>query len=633
LTLTIKQERNCVRYLPPVSNIFTTSVAHSSLVMATRGYPAPGDAGYDPQMYPDPLNFQGLKFTNLHGFIIVDPLLQFKEEKFTSDKQCVVDRCVIYEWDTASSTCSRSHTRKFVRVEKEVGNTHYTLAIWTGYDDGYDVTFCTRCWVRQMALTSEPYRIVGRANCAVSLRGIAKPAILYRYYQDDSTSPTNGIIDWRELFMNWDETYCAVSTCSLYRRFDPVAQACQGAPDPKTTNMTLIETYPNFQIKVRTDHELGWQESACLSCTNPLQTYHVPFVASQKLACKRSLAVLPQPDVIIPFVNVTTQYIVGNGYTDHFTNARPVDCAFSQCTLMTAGCTTPFNEPNYITIETASPWRVKLVQNIHAGYERQLCYKCTNGRASVTQGWRLVQRYDCREKMKAVMIMDSAVATQQDQGIFSYFVVAGSPSWYLNFRTRFETPYCPTTLTGMRVQIDAADHTEHKFLNFTKSKTVDMAGRFDSADIGKFSSATTYNMTVDLFDPNDPYLDVRAAIVKLHIIELNKTNPRFVGPLDEKQTVEIGTDAVLALPPYVYFNTDAGDTVKMSLAFRSDNTEQAVSLDQSTKKITVSAAEATKLGVHKFKITLLEEATGLDKVYDFEFTVLAAGTQAKLDEE
>ena len=114
---------------------------------------------------------------------------------------------------------------------------------------------------------------------------------------------------------------------------------------------------------------------------------------------------------------------------------------------------------------------------------------------------------------------------------------------------------------------------------------------------------------------------------------MNKTNPRFVGPLDEKQTVEIGTDAALALPPYVYFNTDAGDTVKMSLAFRSDDTERAVSLDQSTKKITVSATEATKLGVHKFKITLLEEATGLEKVYDFEFTVLAAGTQAKLDEE
>lgn len=64
----------------------------------------------------------------------------------------------------------------------------------------------------------------------------------------------------------------------------------------------------------------------------------------------------------------------------------------------------------------------------------------------------------------------------------------------------------------------------------------------------------------------------------------------------------------------------------MSLAFRSDNTEQAVILDQSTKTIKVSATDQTKLGLHTFKIKLLEEKTSLETVYDFQFTVLAAGT-------
>jgi len=86
-------------------------------------------------------------------------------------------------------------------------------------------------------------------------------------------------------------------------------------------------------------------------------------------------------------------------------------------------------------------------------------------------------------------------------------------------------------------------------------------------------------MTVDLFDESEPYLEIRAAVIKLNIVEKNKTNPIFVGPLNLKQTVELGRDVDLVLPNYIHFNQDAGDTVKMSLQFKSDNTEQAVSLD------------------------------------------------------
>ena len=39
-------------------------------------------------------------------------------------------------------------------------------------------------------------------------------------------------------------------------------------------------------------------------------------------------------------------------------------------------------------------------------------------------------------------------------------------------------------------------------------------------------------MTIDLFDPLKPYLEIRAALIKLNIVEKNKTNPVFVSPLN-----------------------------------------------------------------------------------------------------
>jgi len=142
-----------------------------------------------------------------------------------------------------------------------------------------------------------------------------------------------------------------------------------------------------------------------------------------------------------------------------------------------------------MTIETVSPWRVKMFQNVHAGYEYHLCYKCTNGKQSVTSSWHLQQHYDCKLKMKAQMLMDSSAATQLEDGIYSYFVVAGSAPWYLNFEASFDTAHCPTTLAGMRIRIDGLDPSETKFLNYTKNTDKDGAGRFETEAIGKFATA------------------------------------------------------------------------------------------------------------------------------------------------
>lgn len=56
----------------------------------------------------------------------------------------------------------------------------------------------------------------------------------------------------------------------------------------------------------------------------------------------------------------------------------------------------------------------------------------------------------------------------------------------------------------------------------------------------------------------------------------------------------------MILPSYDFFNKEAGDTVKIELLFKSENTEESISLDNQTKKIKVSASNATKLGIHEF---------------------------------
>lgn len=132
------------------------------------------------------------------------------------------------------------------------------------------------------------------------------------------------------------------------------------------------------------------------------------------------------------------------------------------------------------------------------------------------------------------MLMDSNVATQQTDTEFAYYIIAGSSAWYLNFETSFNTEFCPSTLTGMTIKIDGVvpDPKEYSFINFTKNANIEMAGRFESDAIGTYSKAATYNMTIDLFDPLKPHLEIRAAVIVLNIVEKNKTNPVFVSPLN-----------------------------------------------------------------------------------------------------
>lgn len=93
LTLTIKQERNCPRYLKPLPNILAAPVLAASGVFTPFFYPGNTDPLYDPTFLPDPLDFTALKYVNKQTHLDIDPMLFFKEEIFTSDKQCILTLC------------------------------------------------------------------------------------------------------------------------------------------------------------------------------------------------------------------------------------------------------------------------------------------------------------------------------------------------------------------------------------------------------------------------------------------------------------------------------------------------------------------------------------------------------------
>ena len=59
-----------------------------------------------------------------------------------------------------------------------------------------------------------------------------------------------------------------------------------------------------------------------------------------------------------------------------------------------------------------------------------------------------------------------------------------------------------------------------------------MAGRFETKEIGKYEKSSKHIMTIDLFDVQNPYLEIRAAEIHFNVIEVNKTSPTFISPLD-----------------------------------------------------------------------------------------------------
>ena len=69
--------------------------------------------------------------------------------------------------------------------------------------------------------------------------------------------------------------------------------------------------------------------------------------------------------------------------------------------------------------------------------------------------------------MKAIMIMDSTSSGTQNYNIFTYNVVAGNPIWHLNFFTEFKTPFCPTSLSGMKILINGVPPKNQTYFDFT----------------------------------------------------------------------------------------------------------------------------------------------------------------------
>lgn len=126
-----------MRYLKPLPNIFAAPILFSSTIFKTSSYPIASDPLFDPTFLPDPLNFLGLKYVSKDTYLVVDPILLFKPEIFTSDKQCIFTHCQVME----GTGCAVKHTNNFITMSKTLPNP-YEMRIFTSIDDGYDLTFC-----------------------------------------------------------------------------------------------------------------------------------------------------------------------------------------------------------------------------------------------------------------------------------------------------------------------------------------------------------------------------------------------------------------------------------------------------------------------------------------------------------
>ena len=138
--------------------------------------------------------------------------------------------------------------------------------------------------------------------------------------------------------------------------------------------------------------------------------------------------------------------------------------------------------------------------------------------------------------MKAEMLMYATSAVMYHDDVFIYNVIAGQPYWHLDFRATFDTPHCPTVLEGMTVKIGGKDPAEQSFFKYIKDTTRPMSGRLETnneVSEGKYEKAYKHIMTIDVYDVNDPYLEIRAAEIHYNVIELNKTSPMFVSALNQ----------------------------------------------------------------------------------------------------
>ena len=130
------------------------------------------------------------------------------------------------------------------------------------------------------------------------------------------------------------------------------------------------------------------------------------------------------------------------------------------------------------------------------------------------------------------LIMNSNSGSSNNLNVYSYNIVAGSTAWYLNFEAKLESiSNCPSSLSGLRVEVDNAAVSEQKLITYTKNTEIAMAGRLDML-VDKYADAATHKVTIDVYDESNTYLELRVAEITLNIIEAKKTNPVFSIPLN-----------------------------------------------------------------------------------------------------
>jgi hypothetical protein len=99
--------------------------------------------------------------------------------------------------------------------------------------------------------------------------------------------------------------------------------------------------------------------------------------------------------------------VSSGGYTSFFKTTDATDCPITSCTLYTVSsgaCTTTAFSATELSMDASSPWAIKAVKNVPAGFIHDVCISCqapdTSPNTKITKVWKFTQSaLDCSTKI------------------------------------------------------------------------------------------------------------------------------------------------------------------------------------------------------------------------------------------
>ena len=125
----------------------------------------------------------------------------------------------------------------------------------------------------------------------------------------------------------------------------------------------------------------GYKEHLCLACSTGAQvsTKELSFWLQSKCATTLSVKekVLGQ-QMIVDHDSASFSKDISQGWSSFFENSDAVQCPYTACTLLEAGCALPYTRTN-LQISDVYPFKIQVGARVTAGYVETVCVQCTNG--------------------------------------------------------------------------------------------------------------------------------------------------------------------------------------------------------------------------------------------------------------